>query len=260
MSKRTRRKQRGPKAQPQRRNPRFVEHVRCERCLRYRLSSEPCWACLAETFQPPACTCDLEWPPAVVTPGPLTLWQATPDAHRHWRHHLLEHLSQVDYETSDDAILLDAERMPGPGEEVAIEEVADPAPRQLVDHMRRIADWRKNPELLPHLTAHPDLFQRAQSRGPARLPTGTDAIFEWAGLTDNEATVMSLRLQGYTLEAIAFELRRQEVWVESLLGSAGARLNIAIFGHDVKTWPRHQGWMWEEPDEQAERQSVVAAS
>lgn len=142
--------------------------------------------------------------------------------HVHLEHELLERLSQLDYESIDETILLPTEDWPLNDDEVinfadeaqvGVDEV-EVAPRRFRSSR---ASWREQPEYQEFLQRYPDL--RAHARA------GIDSIFAYFGLTPSEADVWALDAAGYTDEWIASQLPPLKPGgVEALLASVQSKI------------------------------------
>jgi hypothetical protein len=181
-----RRRRRNPKVKQQLRLPSFRDQVQCATCQRYRLRRDDCWFCRPPWPDP--CVCD-----------------DVRFQHVHLEHELLEHLSQLDYESIDETILLPTERWPTSDDDVLdfddeakvgveIRSMTDPAPTRYKPRV----DWREQPEYRAFLASHPELREKAKK--------GIDGIFAYFGLTASEADVWSMDAAGYTHEYIAAQL------------------------------------------------------
>ncbi len=166
--------------------PTVQQQVQCATCHRYRLRSEVCWFC--NPPWPDPCLCD-------------DLWAQ----HVHLEHDLLERLSQLDYESIDEMILLPTEFWPVSDDDVVdyedearvgveVRSLSEPVPMRYKPRV----DWRQQPEYKAFLASHPDLRERAKH--------GIDGIFAYFGLTPSEADVWSMEAAGYTHEYIAAQL------------------------------------------------------
>ena len=169
-----------------RRPPTLADQVQCLTCRRYRLKPGACWFCTPPWPDP--CICD-----------DLRV------QHVHLEHELLERLSQLDYESIDETILLPTENWPTSDSDVLdyddearvgveIRSLSEPAPMR---YKPRI-DWREQPEYKAFLASNPELREKAKK--------GIDGIFAYFGLTPSEADVWSMDAAGYTHEYIAVQL------------------------------------------------------
>jgi hypothetical protein len=221
MTKRTKRKRR--LTEPRRAQPiLLLMQSQCVNCGRYRLKSETCWFC--ESAWPTHCHCADSFlkPPASTTCG----------GHVHLEHALLERLSQLDYESIDESILLPTENWPTSADDVVDfehEEIVgianggptEPAPMRFKP--ARIP-WRDTPEYKAFLGRYPDL--RAKARG------GIDSIFGFFALTSSEADVWSLDAAGYTREWIATQTGFRPGGVDALLESVQSKIGAKLFRLD----------------------------
>jgi len=145
--------------------------------------------------------------------------------HMHLEHELLEHLSQLDYESIDETILLPTENWPVSDDDVLDfeheEEVGvmlrhEAAPSRFKPRI----DWRQQPEYQAFLGRNPELRTRARS--------GIDAIYAYFTLTPREADAWSLDAAGYTLEAIAARLALKPGGVFALLASVRSKITATM--------------------------------
>ena len=185
MTKRAKRKRR--QKEPLRSRPILLwMQVQCVSCGRYRLKENACWFCAPPWPDP--CVCDV-----------ITF------QHVHLEHALLERLSQLDYESIDETILMPTENWPTSADDmvdyedeatvgVEIHSPSEPAPMRYKPRV----DWRQQPEYRAFLASHPELREKAKR--------GIDGIFAYFGLTASEADVWSMDAAGYTHEYIAAQL------------------------------------------------------
>ena len=187
------------------RPPSVHEQVQCPACRRWRLKSEPCWFC--EPPWPDPCVCD-DWI----------------ERHIHLEHALLERLSQLDYESIDEAILLPTENWPSSPDDVVDFEheelvgIANAGPMQseLMRFKPRPIPWREAPEYQAFLGRYPELRAKARQ--------GIDSIFSFFNLTPSEADVWSLDAAGYTPEWIAARLGYKPGGVDQLRASVASKV------------------------------------
>jgi len=169
--------------------------------------------------------------------------------HRHLDHALLYHLSQVDYESVDETILLPTEYWPESVDDVldfrheelvgvagtradiddqVLERASDYMPRrdsreevypEPPRYKKRI-QWREAPEYKAFLARYPELRRRARQ--------GIDSIFAYFQLTPAEADVWSLAAAGYTHEWIAGLLRYKPGGVAVLLDSVESKIHSKL--------------------------------
>lgn len=179
--------------------------IQCLTCGRYHVKSEACWFC--EPPWPDRCGCD-----------DLHCW------HRHLNHELLQRLSQLDYESIDESILLPTENWPLNDGDVVDHEYEDlvgianrgethPAPMQF--RPQRIS-WKEAPEYKAFLARYPDLRNRSRQ--------GIDSIFGFFNLTGSEADAWSLDAAGHTSEWIALQLKLRPGGVARLLESVRSKV------------------------------------
>jgi len=211
VTKRNRRRDKGvQKARP----PQFRAQGKCESCGRYRLLAEACWFCYPAW--PPSCICDVD-----LAPGPAM------GAHRHLEHELLERLSQLDYESIDETILLPTDEWPSSDADVVSFEheelvgITEGGEGHVARRYRPARpSWRDAPEYKAFLKRYPDLRRRASQ--------GIDSIFAFFELTTSEADVWSLDAAGYTPEWIAERLRYKPGGVTQLLESVESKVHAKL--------------------------------
>lgn len=187
--------------------PLFRAQVRCQTCGRYHLRAEACWFCFPRWPDP--CLCDVDAP------------RAFPQ-HVHLEHALLLHLSQLDYESIDETILLDTDRWPDGDDALEYEHpdlvgvaARGPGQAEAMTYRARRVDWRQAPEYKAWLRQNPEIRSRSRS---------ADSLIAYFGLSDAEADAWSLEAAGYTREAIAKELGFREGGIERLLDNVQAKL------------------------------------
>lgn len=151
----------------------------------------------------------------------------------HLEHALLERLSQLDYESIDETILLPTQNWPSSPDDiidheheelVGIANAGESQPAPMTFRAPRIP-WRDAPEYQAFLTRYPQLRDHARS--------GIDSIFSFFGLTSSEADVWSLDAAGYTREWIAKETRYNPGGVDRLLESVQSKIGSKLARMDV---------------------------
>ena len=210
MTKRQRR--RNPTVK-QLRLPSVHDQVQCGTCHRYRLRREACWFCNPQWPDP--CLCD-DWR----------------KQHIHLEHELLERLSQLDYESIDETILLPTQNWPSSPDDVLDFEheelvgIANHGEREAAPASYRPPriSWREAPEYRAFLDRYPDLRNRAR--------LGIDSIFGFFDLTPAEADAWSLDAAGYTREWTASRLGFKPGGVDQLLESVQSKIGAKLFRLD----------------------------
>lgn len=214
MTKRAMRRRR--EKEPQRPRPiLLLQQTQCGICGRHRLKSEACWFC--EPAWPSHCHCE----DSLIKRAD----SQTCGGHVHLEHALLERLSQLDYESIDESILLPTANWPTSPDDVVDFEDEDlvgianggenePAPMKF---RPPTVPWRDAPEYKAFLARYPALRDRSR--------LGIDSIFGFFDLTSPEADVWSLDAAGYTTEWIAARLRYRPGGVLQVLD--GVRSKIA---------------------------------
>jgi hypothetical protein len=149
--------------------------------------------------------------------------------HLHLEHALLERLSQLDYESIDEAILLPTENWPNSPDDVVDYEdeelvaIANAGP-ELMRFKPRPIPWREAPEYQGFLGRYPELRAKARQ--------GIDSIFSFFNLTPSEADVWSMDAAGYTREWIAAQKGYLVGGVDNLLESVQSKIGAKLFRLD----------------------------